>query len=789
MKLLERAIQLHHDGLLFEAETAYREALLAEPENADGWHLFGVFSQQCGQSEQALQWIEQALALAPEKAAYWNDLGVVQRALHHPPQALASFQKALSIQPIFPECMFNLAALWSVTGESGQAMALFQKALVIKPDDPDGLLQYGLALMGSMRFEDAAEALAKAVSVASRSLDAAFFLGSTLESAGRFADAVGAYERAAALAPNEAEVWSRWGRLLIGQEQFEKAIPVLKTAVTLVPKNGLDQFYLGYALQCCGRPVEALPHCQAAAAARPGDAEVHNHLGLALKDVGKLVEAAQSFHRAIAIAPGLTSALNNLGAVCNELGLSSEALDCFEVVIARQPNSPGALSNIGKILKDRGRAKEGVAYFRRALSLQPNSRAFITNLLLGLQYIAEPGAQEIYEEHRKWGTALAKRSGQPYSHVAHTRDGARRIRVGYVSADFCVHPVAVFLEGLFEQYDRAAFEVFCYSDVSNPDAVTQRLKALVDAWRDTAGMDAAALAEAVSVDAVDILVDLSGHTAGNRLEMFALKPAPIQVSYLGYPSTTGLAAMDYRMTDSIVDPPGMTEHFHVEELLRLDRAAWCFRAPTESPDVGPSPLGRNGFVTFGCFNQLAKLNVPLFERWSEILQRVPGSRLKLKARSLMDPVVREELAQFFVQRGIDAQRLEFSGFAPSVKAHLAEYQQVDIALDSYPYHGTTTTCEALWMGVPVISQAGGTHVSRVGASLLDAAGLGEMSVENEWQYVEAAVLLAQQPERLAYLRGELRSRMSRSPLMDAMGFTRSVEQRFREIWMRFCVDA
>jgi protein O-GlcNAc transferase len=775
VNLIEQAVELHAAGQWSAAEDLYRRALEQNPENADAWRGLGVLAHQCGQSEQALEWIQQALQLAPEHPVFWNDLGDVLRGVGRMEDALESYERALVFRAAYPECLANIGSVLGALGRTAQAIPRFQQALALSPEDPGALTQYGVMLLDSGRADEAEVLLRRACAAAPQSVEPPFHLAAALDSQGKDREALAMYERCAQMAPKVAAVWTRWGRALLRLGHLETAAQVFAQGAACPGNPGECFRDLGQTLHRLGRSPEALDAYEKARASAPNEPELHNELGIVLKDLGRFTEAAQSFHQALALNPGLTSALNNLGAVCNELGLTTQALECFKVVLERNPQSPGALSNIGKILKDRGKSREGVEYYRRALALDPDNKNLQHNLLLGLQYLSGESPARIFEAHADWGRRLVKKN----SPLAIPRTPVPgRLRVGYVSPDFCLHPVAMFLEPLLARHQRDQFEVTLYSDVRSPDRMTERIRSLAEHWRDTAGMDTAALADLIRADRVDLLVDLAGHTAGNRLEVFARKPAPVQVTYLGYPGTTGLPTMDYRITDAVADPEGMTDALHSEKLLRLGRCAWCFSAPSPSPEVGEPPFLRNGFVTFGCFNQMAKWNPELLENWAAILQRVPGSHLKLKARSLLDPAVCQELTEFFAQRGIASERLELSGFAPTAEAHLAEYERVDIGLDSFPYHGTTTTCEALWMGVPVVTRMGAAHVSRVSGSLLDAVGLSELAGQSDMEYRDIAVQLAAQPERLEGLRAGLRERMKRSPLMDAAGFAAAMEACF-----------
>jgi predicted O-linked N-acetylglucosamine transferase (SPINDLY family) len=371
------------------------------------------------------------------------------------------------------------------------------------------------------------------------------------------------------------------------------------------------------------------------------------------------------------------------------------------------------------------------------------------------------------------------KSSQPNSkNSLSDRSPKSNLRIGLVSPDLCQHPVSSFIEPLLANYDHEGLEIYAYSDVKKPDSITAVLSQLVDKWCDSSSFDNQILAKQIQSDAIDILIDLAGHTAWNRMEVFAMKPAPIQATYLGYPSTTGLPTMDFRLTDEHADPVGNTEAFHTEKLIRLPDCAWCYKPHRSAPPVHPLPALENGFVTFGCFNNMAKWNAPLYELWANILQQVPNSHLRLKAKTLIDVAVRDELIAFFSDRVIDSARLEFSPHTQKIADHFAEYHKVDIALDSFPYHGTTTTCESMWMGVPVITLAGKSHVSRVGVSLLNAVSLPELIAQNPEEYIQKAVELSGNPEKLSTLRAGFRDRMTASVLTNAPLFAKRMGEIF-----------
>ena len=355
-----------------------------------------------------------------------------------------------------------------------------------------------------------------------------------------------------------------------------------------------------------------------------------------------------------------------------------------------------------------------------------------------------------------------------------------------MSPDLCEHSVARFFESVLGEHDRSRFEVTCYADVPHPDAHTDRLRQLSDRWRDSHGWMHQQLADRVREDGIDILVDLAGHTANNRMPVFSCRPAPVQVTWLGYPNTTGVPAIEYRITDARADPPGATDEFHTETLVRLPACFINYHPPDNAPAVGALPALSGGEVTFGSFNNLAKTTPAVIRTWSGILAALPGARLLLKSRGTADPDVRQRLHEQFSEHGIAADRIVFHSAVPSFQGHMAVYNQVDIGLDTFPYNGTTTTCEALWMGVPVIALAGKVHAARVGVSLLHAAGMDDLVAGDTDQYIELAVRLAGDTGRLASLREQLRGEMRDSSLCDNRGFTRDLETALRDMWGAWC---
>ena len=564
-----------------------------------------------------------------------------------------------------------------------------------------------------------------------------------------------------------------------------QALPHFQRAVSRRPDWWQARSNLGFALARVGRMAEAAGELEAAAALNPADAGIRNNLGLALSALGRGEEAHASFKEAIHLSPGYPEAHSNLAILFERYGRTSEAIAACLEALRLRPDYPEAHHNLANALKSQGRHDEALTHYREALRLKPDYTEAHSSLLFALCYPAGLSCDQIFAEHRAFGFAH-RFPALPHDN---TPDPDRALRIGYLSADFRSHAVARFIEPVLRHHDRSRFQICCYSNVGVPDATSARLGELAGRLVNIAGMPDEEAAALIRRDKIDLLVDLSGHTADNRLPLFARKPAPLQVTWLGYPHTTGLDAIDYRITDAVSDPPGESERFHSERLLRLPHTFSCFAPPTEAPPVAALPALSRGFVSFASFNNPAKITPESVALWAGALKRVPGSRMLVKGYSLADQGSQARLLALFAAQGVGAERLELRGNTPSYAEHLRLYATVDIALDSFPYNGTTTTCEALWMGVPVLTLAGAEHRSRVGATLLRSVGLTGLVAGSSEDFCNRAADLAGDLERLARLRAALRGTMAASSLTDGAGFTGQLEIAYRAIWQNWCTKA
>lgn len=749
----EFAVQHHQSGRLAEAEALYRQILAVEPRHSDSLNLLGVIAAQVGRHDTAIELMREAISVAPGIPLYYSNLGEACREAGRLEESIAACRQAITLKPDYPEAHGNLGGALCDKGCWDEAIASSRQAIALRPAYPEAHSNLGKALRGKGQLDEAIAACRQAIELKPGLADACHNLGLALYDKGHLDEAIAAYRQSTALRPASPKTLCNLGNALRERGLLDEAIAAFRQAIAL----------------------------------KPDLSEACYNLGLTHFGKGSLDEAIAAYRQAIALKPDFAPAFVNLGGALCLKGCPDEAAAACRRAVELKPDLPEAHNNLGNILKDEGQFDEAIAAYRQAIALKPDLPVPASNLLLTAHYHPGWNAGAIAEEHRRWNQQHGEPLRQFIRPHANDRNPGRRLRVGLVSPDFCSHPVAFFLEGLLEVHDREEMEVFCYSDVMNPDVVTGRMKRHAGHWRRIVGLADAQVADLIREDRIDILVDLAGHTGDNRLPVFARKPAPVQVTWLGYCDTTGLAVIDYRITDAHADPPGSTEALHSEQLIRLPRTFASYRPVEDAPPVCPLPAPGKGRVTFASFHTRKKLNEPLLELWAEILGRVPGSRLMLVSVAHHERMGSETLEGFFGNRGIDAARLEFRG-RQSLADYLALHGEADVLLDCHPFSGHTTSCHALWMGVPVVTQAGRTHCSRMVASVLSNVGLPELVATSPEEYVKLAVELANDLPRLAELRSTLRERMRTSPLMDAAGFARDMEAACRDMWRKWCAQ-
>ena len=605
--------------------------------------------------------------------------------------------------------------------------------------------------------------------------------GNAMFAEGRVEKAIAQYQKALDVKPDFAEACYNLAYVRHQLGQMEKAIPLYQKAVELRPDLSEAHNNLGNAYHHKGQLPEAISCYQKALELRPDNAEAYSNLGNAYQVEGRIDQAIFCYERAVKLNPDNPEAYNNLGAALKHCGRLEEAVASHRRAIELAPGSAVSLNNLGSAYKHQGKLDEAISCYRRACHLKRDYAEAHSNLILAMQYDPTSGPKEIFCESLAWWQQHGAGKKPDFAHNRKA-DSEKRLRIGYVSPDFREHSVSCFFLSLLKAHDRRKLEVFCYAEVRKADKMTARIRTLTDHWRSTVGLTSDEVARRIHEDRIDILVDLAGHTADNRLLVFAGRPAPVLVTWLGYPGTTGMEVMDYRFTDEIADPTGDADKYHSETLIRLPNGFLCYSPPEPSPDVSDLPSLDNKKITFGSFNNLPKMNERVVEIWSRILWHTPGSSLLLKSRQLKDESTKRRYMDLFIKNGVTPDRVNLLPATASISEHLALYNKVDIGLDPFPYNGTTTTCEALWMGVPVVTLRGDRHASRVGASILTRVGLRDLVTSNEDEYVSRAVGLASDLDRLKQLRAGMRRRMMESPLCNPESFARSVENVYEEMW-------
>jgi len=676
---------------------------------------------------------------------------------------------------------FELAVQHHQAGRLLEAREICRQVLAANPGDANVMHLLGLVEGQLGELESATSRLEQARRLQPANPFLLNTLGSTYGMLGRHKDAEKCLRKALSLKADLADAHCNLGNALRGLDQLKEAERSLRRAVALDPGHVNARVNLGAVLRKLRRPEEAERWYREAISLDPALALAHSSLGSVLSDLGRHDDARQSFERALALKPDSAEAQLGIANTFLETSQLAEAVDCYRKAIALKPDSAEAHSGLGDALLRTGDVEDAEQCYRKALVLKPALHNAHWGLLFVLNLLPGRNPADIYAEH----LAFAQRFYRPARIRAHGNipDPRRKLRIGYVSGDFRDHPVAHFIAPVLAQHDRDNFHITCYDNFKSSDAVTARLKRHADCWREVFELTDEALADLIRRDAIDILIDLSGHTGNSRLHVFAHKPAPVQVTWLGYLNTTGMPEMDYRITDARASPVGMLEDVHSERLVRLPDSQWCYEAPVDCPPVCAPPSVRAGHVTFASFSNLAKIGPQVIALWSRLLERVPASRLLVAWRGLGS--IREEFRARFARNGVAPERLDLRDRLP-FEDYLALHGAVDIVLDTFPYTGGTTTCHALWMGVPVVTLTGNTATSRGGASLLNAVGLGELVADTADEYVDIAAALARDRPRLAALRLGMRDRMLASPLMDAERFARNLEHAYRAIWASWC---
>ena len=718
-----RACQLHQGGKLDDAVQAYQRAIQLNPQRGDAWRNLGALLRRRGAMEEGRHCTEQALKLNPNDPSLWGNYGNVLRDLGLADESLKAFGEGLRLQPGNLALLQGQAITLSKQGRQGDVVQLLSPWL----DEP--VPPAGSNAIAELLLE----------------------LGNAHHSLDNRELALQCWRRGALSAEGEK-------RLLIG----------LNTAQVLCEQQ---------------RFKEAGSVCEELRPLFPQEAKLAYAEAMVAKGLGLVDKAIELFDRALALQENYPICLNSYGLLLREIGRTHQARNCFELALKFDPHFGAAMNNLGSVLKDVARYEEALLWLRKGAEAMADSPAAHSNVLFTLVGYELESAEACFEEARRYAKKVSTSPFLRAADLIPDPDPQRILRIGLLSPDFCRHAVSYFIEPLLEQWDRKQLHVTLYSCGDQHDDYTERLQRKGDQWRDLRGQsDETAIAQ-IQRDEIDILIDLAGHTAGNRLPVMAAKPAPIQATYLGYYGTTGLEQVDYWLTDSVLHPLEKERADPAtEQRWRLERCYVAYRPLPEAPAVSPPPCMKNGYVSFGSFNQSRKVTRETAKHWLAALQAVPGSHLLLKSKNLGEKTEQQRVRQLFAHLGLEEERLELMGHSPSVADHLATYSLVDIALDTYPYTGCTTTADALWMGVPVLTIAGRSMVSRQAAAILAGAGCGQWICQDVEELARKAKSLSDDRDELTTTRHSLRQRVAASELLNHQHLARCTEQAFRKWW-------
>lgn len=738
----------------------------------------GNSAEDAGRLVDALSSYDAAVRIFPDYARAHLNRGNALAGLGRDDEALAAYNDALARKPDYAGAYVNIGNLHLRLDRAEEAIASYRRALDIDPAAPQVHFALGKTLEQLGRLDEAIQAFRGSIAVDSRSVAAHTCLGNALLQRDKLIEALECFRESTRIEPDAAEVWTNLGSVLLRLRRKEEAIDAFLRAVELKPELALAHVALGTALRECGRSDEAVARFRRAIEIEDGNVDAHTSLGHALRDIGQISAARAPFEKALQLRPSDARAHTGLGCVLHELGLLDEAIAHHRQALDVDESFVEVRNNLANALKDSGRLREAIDEYARIIRERPNFWSAYDNLLLAMNYSGvDPTAY--LDAAKSFGRALESATPAPFASWTAAAN-PKRLRVGLVSGDLRGHPVGYFLEGVLAHCRDTKLELFAYPTFGAQDDLTARIRPAFAAWRPLIGMSDEAAARVIRDDGVHILVDLAGHTAHNRLPVFAWKPAPVQVSWLGYFASTGVVGMDYVLGDPHVAPASAAAHY-TEAFWRLPDCYLCFTPPDVAVDVSPLPALSTGHVTFGCFNNLAKVNDDVVRLWTRLLRELPHARLLLKAVQLADPIARERTHRRFEAAGLPRNRLVLE--EPSPRAQfLTAYHRVDIALDPFPFPGGTTTAEAYWMGVPTLTRKGERFITRAGESLARAAGMPDWIAEDEDDYVAKAVAFASDLAGLAHVRKSLRKKVLASPLFDAKRHAHALEAALWGMW-------
>ncbi len=672
------------------------------------------------------------------------------------------------------EELFAKAVAAQRAGELEAAEQHYRDILATEPHHSGSLTNLGVLLVSRQQLDEAERVYAVAVA-ANPNLPAVHFnLGNLFRRRGRLAEAAAAFEQVLRLNPNHAPAQLNLGLVAGDAGRWPQAVECFRHAIALDPTEPEAFNLLWEALTRVGRFAEAEMAIREFMSRLPNDPRGYLNLGLTLTALGKLDDALPELETALQLRPDYPEGHNALGVALDALSRADDANAHYREAIRLRPDYADALSNLGVNLSDQGRIREAADTLKKTLDVRPNP-VLGSNRLVMLLAAANANPQRLRAEHEDWAAKYAAKFSPPADSVRYPEPGTR-LRIGYVFAELRTRAAAAFLETLLARHGRNEVHVTCYPNASRPSDDFDRLRKLADAWKPLVGLSDNAAAELIRTDEIDVLVDLCGHTAGNRLLVFARKPARVQMTLFGYPCTTGLKAIDYRVSDALAEPPGISDSFSTERLLRLPAVGRLYVQPVSAPALNPLPAGSRRTFTFGCLNNPGKLSDACLDTWAGVLKAIPKSRLVLQAGRSVEAA--RQLTERFTRLGVSSDRLELVYRLPEHE-YFEAYQPLDVALDPFPFNGRATTCDALWMGVPVLSLAGADCRSRQGVCILTSVGLPDFVANGLDKFIELAATWAEQRDGLADLRSGLREMMASSAVTDAEAYVRNLEAAYR----------
>jgi protein O-GlcNAc transferase len=699
-------------------------------------------------------------------------------------EARPIYEWILARDPRHAQVLHQLGVLVAQTGEGDEGAAWIRRAIDASPAVARFHADLGLILETQGRIDQALKCYQEAVRLDPAAADWHYKLGNAWRAAARMPEAVNCYREAVRLDPTHAEAQNNLGNGLKLDGRLEEAVVCFLAVLQLKGEDFAALVNLASTLVNLDRCADATALYRRALTLQPENAKVHRALGDALFHMRRFAQALPSYLAAQRLEPDHPDSYNNLALTLAQCDQLDNAMACCRTALDRWPANGHLRGNLGLLLKDAGRISESVAELARVADQEPESNECQSNLFCTMLFDPAADAVAIRGAPARWNQLQVERHGKTIAPHENDPTPQRRLRIGYVSPDFRNHVVGRNLLPLFRNHDRSAFEIFCYSNSQDVDETTFAFRQLAHQFQVITRDNDDQTAARIRRDRIDILVDLALHTGGNRLGIFARKPAPVQATFAGYPGSTGLTAIDYRITDPYLEPPELEASGGSEKPLRLTASFWCFDPPGREPPVTELPALARGYVTFGCLNNFCKVNPGVLALWTRVLAAVPGSRLVLLA---VPGNHRRQTAEMLARGGISAERLIFHTKCPR-EDYLRLYNQIDVGLDTFPYNGHTTSLDSFFMGVPVVTLVGQTVVGRAGLSQLTNLGLPELIARTPDEYVRIAAGLASDLPRLAALRSSLRDRMQRSPLMDAPRFARDIEALYRQMWHAWCAD-